>query len=73
MVFRMPAQHGSDLPTPGSRKIEVKLNSVRLPAQLGLLIRKPRVGAMTRIDEIRFAQHYPDLAFRPSPAGNANK
>jgi hypothetical protein len=59
---------GDQWPPPGARKIEVRLNYVRLPGQLGLLIRKPgRSEATTRIDEIRFCKRSADLAYRPSP------
>lgn len=57
---------GSQWPPVGSQMVTVKLNYIRLPQQFGLLIRKPRAEAATRIADIRFCRNLADLTPAPS-------
>ena len=53
-------------PASDAPKVRIKQPYVKVPDQLGLLIRKPaRSEAVTRIDEIRFARNATELAWRP--------
>jgi hypothetical protein len=58
--------------SPDARKVSVTLNHARIPTELGLLIRKPRSEATTRIDEIRFLRRFGDIFLQP-PAVPAKK
>jgi hypothetical protein len=45
--------------------IAAELKGVKVPEELGLMIRKKRSKATTEIDEIRFGRHWEEMAFQP--------
>ncbi len=59
---------GNQWPPPGAQRVTAKLPNRQLPQQLGLLIRKPRAEATTRIADIRFVKKLTDLALPAVPA-----